>query len=158
MPGMGTGSLAFLTDTMLTIYSLLATGAATRYGDIRFIFSHAGGTMPSLIERFGVGLPGTHNDVFAGPAEPNSNLYHLRRFYYDAANSCNTVQLQGLKTIVGASQIVFGSDYQMTALGTEMPGKQIPALQKCGFTASELAGIHRGNAETRLLPRLSRNA
>ena len=111
MPGRGTGTLnEFLTDTMRTIYSLLATGAATRYGDIRFIFSHAGGTMPSLIERFGIGQPGTHNDVFARPAEPNSKLYHLRRFYYDTANSCNTVQLQGLKTIVGASQIVFGSD------------------------------------------------
>ena len=108
--------------------------------------------MPSLIERFGVGLPGTHNDVFAGPAAPNSNLYHLRRFYYDAANSCNTVQLQGLKTIVGASQIVFGTDYPII----ESPARQLKGLQTCGFSAKELAGIHRGNAE-RLFPRLNGN-
>jgi predicted TIM-barrel fold metal-dependent hydrolase len=155
MPGMGTGSLAFLTDTMLTIYSLLTTGAATRYADIRFIFSHAGGTMPSLIERFGVAEPGTYNDVLAHPAEPNSNLYHLRRFYYDAANSCNTVQLQGLKTIVGASQMVFGSDWPMIP-SKDLGGvgrRQLQGLQTCGFSAAELAGIQRGNAE-RLLPRL----
>ena len=155
MPGLGTGALGFLTDTMLTIFSLLATGAATRYGDIRFLFSHAGGTMPSLIERFGVAEPGTYNDVLVQPAEPNSNLYHLRRFYYDAANSCNTVQLQGLKSIVGASQIVFGSDWPMIP-SKDLAGvglRQLQGLQTCGFSAAELGGIHRGNAE-RLVPRL----
>ena len=141
----------YLTDTMRTIFSLVSTSAAARYSDIRFIFSHAGGTMPSMIERFGVGQPGTHNDVFAGPAEPNSRLFHLRRFYYDVANSCNTAQLQALKTILGTSQnIVYGSDWPMI----ESPARQIQGLQKSGFSAAELRGIHRGNAE-RLLPRLS---
>ena len=42
MPGASTSSLEYLTDTMRTMFSLLTTGAATRYGDIRFIFSHAG--------------------------------------------------------------------------------------------------------------------
>ena len=87
-----------------------------------------------MIERFGVAQPGAHNDVVEGPAEPNSRLYHLRRFYYDTANSCNTAQLQGLKTIVGASQIVFGSDWPMI----ESPARQIQGLQKCGFSAAEL--------------------
>lgn len=150
MPGVNTSTLEFLTDTMRTMYSLLATGAATRYGDVRFIFSHAGGSMPSLIERFGVGKPGTIDDVLAAPAEPNSNLFHLRRFHYDAANSCNAVQLQGLKTIAGASQIVFGSDWPII----ESVGRQLQGLQTCGFNAQELAGIHRENA-VRLFPRLS---
>jgi predicted TIM-barrel fold metal-dependent hydrolase len=152
MPYANTGALEFLTDTMRTIFSLLVTGSATRYGDVRFIFSHAGGAMPSLIERFGVGLPGTHPDVFAAPAAPNSNLYHLRRFYYDAANSCNPAQLQALKTILGgSSQIVFGSDWPFVDTAI----RQLQGLQKCGFSAQELAGIHRGNAAERLLPRLN---
>ena len=147
------GVTEFLSDTMRTIYSLLKTGMATRYGDIRFIFSHAGGSMPSLIERFGIAVPGAHDDAFEGPAETNSNLYHLRRFYYDTANSCNSVQLQGLKTVVGASQIVFGSDWPMI----ESPGRQIQGLQKCRLSAAELTGVHRGNVEQHLIPRL-RNA
>jgi predicted TIM-barrel fold metal-dependent hydrolase len=141
----------YLTETMRTIFSLLSTGAATRYGNIRFVFSHAGGTMPCMIERFGIAQPGAHNDVLAGPVEPNSRLYHLRRFYYDVANSCNTAQTQALKTILGTSQnIVYGSDWPMI----ESPLRQLQGLQTCGFSAAELRGIHRGNAE-RLLPRLS---
>ena len=150
------GVTEFLSDTMRTMYSLLQTGSATRYGDIRFIFSHAGGSMPSLIERFGIAEPGLHAEALAGPAEPNSRLYHLRRFYYDTANSCNPVQLQALKTIVGASQIVFGSDWPMIPTNdfAGVMGKQVQALHKCGFSeAKEVAGIHRGNAE-RFIPRL----
>jgi predicted TIM-barrel fold metal-dependent hydrolase len=151
MPGVNTSALEYLTDTMRTIFSLLVTGAATRYGDVRFIFSHAGGSMPSLIERFGVGLPGTHPDSFASTPEPNSNLFHLRRFYYDVANSCNPAQLQALKVILGGTQqMVFGSDYPII----ESPGRQLQGLQKCGLSAGDLAAIHRGNAVERLFPRL----
>jgi 6-methylsalicylate decarboxylase len=40
------------TDTTRAIASLLFTGTAARFPDIRFIFSHAGGTAPYLTERF----------------------------------------------------------------------------------------------------------
>ena len=147
MPGVSSPTVEYNTDTARTIFSLLATGAATRYADIRFIFSHAGGTMPSLVERFGVGAPDTIADNLARPAEPNSRLYHLRRFYYDTAQSTNPVQMQGLKTIVGASQIVFGTDYPFVSAAKHLQG-----LQKCGFSADELRGIHRENA-LKILPK-----
>lgn len=109
--------------------------------------------MPSLIERFGIAKPGAHNEALAGTPEVNSNLYHLRRFHYDAANSCNSVQLQGLAKIAGASQIVFGTDWPII----ETPARQLQGLQTSGFNAQELAGIHNVNAK-RLFPRLSGNA
>ena len=40
------------TDTTRAIASLVFTGASRRHANIRFVFSHAGGTMPYLIERF----------------------------------------------------------------------------------------------------------
>jgi predicted TIM-barrel fold metal-dependent hydrolase len=145
------------TDTARTIFSLLATGAATRYADTRFIFSHGGGTMPSLVGRFGIGGVDNIADILARPAEPNSRLYHLRRFYYDTAGSTNPVQMQGLKMVVGASRIVFGTDRLPDARGySDGPAKHLLGLQKCGFTAQELQDIHRGNAE-RLFPRLKGN-
>jgi predicted TIM-barrel fold metal-dependent hydrolase len=121
---------------------------ATRYADIRFLFSHGGGTMPSLVERFGIGAPDNIADNIAKQAEPNSRLYHLRRFYYDTAQSTNPVQLQGLKTLVGVSQIVFGSDYPFGA----GEGRHLRGLAKCGFNADELRAIHRENV-LRVLPK-----
>ena len=87
MQGVNPTTLEYPTDTARAILSLLGTNAATRYGDIRFIFSHAGGTMPSVIDRIGVGNPDTIAANLRGTPEPNSRLYHLRRFYYDTAQS-----------------------------------------------------------------------
>jgi 6-methylsalicylate decarboxylase len=142
MPGVNPTILEYPTDTARAILSLLATNAATRYGDIRFIFSHAGGTMPSLIDRIGVGNPDTIAANLRGTPEPNSRLYHLRRFYYDTAQSTNTVQLQALKTIAGVSQIVFGTDYPFGATAA----KQVQGLQECSFNRDELQAIQMGNA------------
>jgi predicted TIM-barrel fold metal-dependent hydrolase len=146
----GPTTIEYNTDTARTIFSLINKDAAARYSDTKFIFSHGGGTMPSLIERFGIGAPDTINDILARPAEPNSRLYHLRRFFYDTAQSPNIVQMQGLKTIVGTGQIVFGSDYPFGA----GPGKHLTGLQKAGFDADELEAIRRGNA-LKILPRFA---
>ncbi len=58
--------------------------------------------------------------------------------------------MQGLKTIVGTGQIVFGSDYPFGA----GPGKHLTGLQKAGFNADELEAIRRGNA-LKILPRFA---
>lgn len=128
------------TDTTRTIVSIITSGSATRTPDITYIFSHAGGTMPYLVERFGVGRPDTIADVLARPAEPNSKLFHLRRFYYDTAQSTNAIQMQALKAFAGAGQIVFGADFPFSNILNHVQG-----LQKCGFSAQELRGIDREN-------------
>jgi predicted TIM-barrel fold metal-dependent hydrolase len=148
MPGVNPTTLEYPTDTTRAILSLLAANAATRYGDIRFIFSHAGGTMPAVIDRIGVGNPDTIAANLRGTPEPNSRLYHLRRFYYDTAQSTNAVQMQALKTIAGVSQVVFGTDYPFGATAA----KQVQGLRECGFNPEELEGIHMGNA-LRLFPK-----
>ena len=157
-PGVNPTTIEYNTDTARTIFSLISNGSrssdpgsspASRYSDIKFIFSHAGGTMTSLIERFGVGAPDTINDNLAKPAAPNSRLYHLRRFYYDTAQSVNVVQMKGLKTIAGAGQIVFGTDYPFVSAARTLKG-----LNGCGFTPAELQEIYRGTA-ARLLPKYS---
>jgi predicted TIM-barrel fold metal-dependent hydrolase len=148
-PGVNPTTIEYNTDTSRTIFSLISNDSAARYADIKFIFSHAGGTMTSLIERFGVGAPDTINDVLAAPAAPNSRLFHLRRFYYDTAQSVNVVQMRGLKTIAGAGQIVFGTDYPFVSAARTLKG-----LSGCGFTPNELEGVFRRNA-LGLFPRLA---
>ena len=118
---------------------------ATRYANIKFVWSHAGGTLIGLMNRFLGNQVSAANLAQTPPA--NSRLYHLRRFYYDTAQSTNPLQMQALKGLVGASQIVFGADFPYTTIVNHVEG-----LQTCGFTAEELRGIDRNNA-LRILPK-----
>lgn len=147
-PNVNPTTLEFPTDTARTILSLLTTDAATRYPDLRLIFSHGGGTLPAIIGRIGIGGADTLNGVLSRPAEPNSRLFHLRRFYYDTAMSTNVVQMQALKTIAGVPQIVFGTDYPFGGDAA----KHRQGLETSGLSPEELRGIERGNAG-RLLPK-----
>jgi predicted TIM-barrel fold metal-dependent hydrolase len=88
-------------------------------------------------------------EALRSPAAPNSRLHHLRRFYYDTAGSANPVNMQALKTLVGTSQIVFGTDAPFFDGAPQLLG-----LQAAGFTADELARVERANALA-LLPRFS---
>ena len=149
MPNVSATVLEYNHDTARTIFSLLVTENATRYNNIQFIFSHGGGTMPVLMGRFQIGTPETINDNLASTPAPNSRLFHLRRFHYDTAGSVNIVQMQALKAVAGASQIVFGTDYPFASVASHLKG-----LQKCGFTPAELQGIYRNNA-AKFLPKFA---
>lgn len=145
MPAVDEGTvLEFNTDTARTIISLIESGTAAKYPNIRFIFSHAGGTITALTGRYFRAQ--STAQALAAPAAPDSKLGILRRFYYDTAGSANPVQMQALKTIVPATQIVFGTDFPW---GT--PAQIAEGLAGCGFTDTELAGVNRDNA-LRLLP------
>jgi predicted TIM-barrel fold metal-dependent hydrolase len=140
-------TIEYGTDTTRMIMSLVVSGAAAKYPDMRWIFSHAGGTMPFLVGR----ILGDRNNlpaVLDGPAKPGTRLYDLRRFYYDTAASANPVAMTALKKVVGVSQIVFGTDYPYASLS-----EIATQLQHCGaFNAQELGAIDRGNA-LRILPK-----
>ena len=139
IPGVANQMLEYPTDTTRTIVSLIVSEAATKFPDIRFIFSHAGGTITAIAGR--VLGQGAAPDVFARPAEPNSRLHHLRRFYYDTAGSANPVAMSALKAMVPVSQILFGTDAPFFD-----GAPQVRGLQASGFTAAELADVERGNA------------
>ena len=138
LPGVGPQTLEYPTDTTRAIMNLLLSNAATRYPDVQFIFSHAGGTLVSIAQRI------LGNDVtaegLAKPVEKNSRLYHVRRFHYDTAGSANPVQLQSLKLLVPASQIVFGTDTPLASLPATVVG-----VRTSGFSAEEQRGIYREN-------------
>ena len=143
IPGVANQMLEYPTDTTRTIVSLIVSEAAAKYPDIRFIFSHAGGTITAIAGRLlGAATPA---DAFARPAEPNSRLYHLRRFYYDTAGAANPVTLSALKTLVPVSQILFGTDAPFVD-----GAPQVRGLQSSGFSTGELADIERNNALTLL--------
>lgn len=147
LPRVANQMLEYPMDTMRTIASLIVSETATRCPDVRFIFSHAGGPLIGVAGRLLGGEMTAEN--LTKPAPANSRLHHLRRFFYDTAGATNPVNMQGLKTLVGVSQIVFGTDAPFFD-GTP----QVRGLAAAGFSAQELARVERGNA-LGLLPRFA---
>jgi predicted TIM-barrel fold metal-dependent hydrolase len=137
--------IEFQTDTTRTIASLLFSGTAARCSDIRFVFSHGGGTMPYLIERF-VRLP--QNNRNAAANVPDGVVNMLGRFYYDVAQVSNAAAMAALTKVVPTTQIVFGTDFPFRTAADQMRG-----LQASGLGADDLRKIEFENART-LLPRL----
>jgi predicted TIM-barrel fold metal-dependent hydrolase len=127
------------TDTTRAIASIVYRGAAKKYPDIKFIFSHAGGTMPFLIERF----------VRLGPQGYSADVVEatLKSFYYDIAQASHPIPLGALVKLVSTSQIVFGTDFPFRTAADHAK-----ALTEFGFKPDELSAIDRDNA-LKLLPK-----
>lgn len=139
--------IEFGTDTTRTIADIVFSGNARRFPDIGWIFSHAGGTMPFLIERF------VRNPLLEPKAKasvPDGTLAELKRFYYDTAQTSNKSAMSALAAIIPPSQIVFGTDFPYRT-GID----HVRGLREAGvFTDQQIASIERGNA-LKLIPRLS---
>ena len=143
LPGVNESVVEYGTDTTRTIVNLLATGSAARYPNIRWIFSHAGGTMPFLIER----LVSLSKIPSVAKNLPHGLMHELQRFYYDTAQAANPSALGCLKSVVPVSQIVFGTDYPY-----RFSIEHVEGIARSGFNDDERRQIDRDNA-LRLLPK-----
>ncbi len=134
------------TDTTRAIASWILQGAGRKFPDITVIWSHAGGTMPFLIERFDRAAD-LNKDL--KPNVPNGFRAEAAKCFYDTAQSSNEVSMGALKKVVPMSQIVFGTDYPFRTADDH-----VQRLIKGGvFSPAELAQIYRSNALP-LLPRI----
>ncbi len=131
-------------DTTRAVTSLLLSGAFARWRDIRWLFSHAGGTIPMLAGRINFFHGSARN---AAEFAPQGIEAELRRLYYDTANATHPAALAALLKLVPTSQVLYGSDYPYLAMDT-----QIAALRSAGWSVADLSAIANGNAG-RLLPR-----
>jgi len=138
----------FNTDTARTIIHLIETGTAERYPDIRFVFSHMGGTIAALAGRYLRDQADTA--TLQSAVARDTRLGQLRRFYYDTAGSANIVNMQAMKMLVPTTQFVFGTDYPWSE-----PAAIAAALTDAGLSPAELHAIDRDNA-LRLLPQFGK--
>ncbi len=137
--------IEWATDTTRTIASLLYSGTAAKYPDVRWIFSHGGGTMPFLLSRF------VYQEATMKGKEqalPKGLMYELKKFYYDTAQANSAPALAALLKVIPTSQIVFGTDYPFRTAAEVIGG-----LTAQRFAAKDLRAIDRENA-VRLLPKL----
>ncbi len=131
-------------DTTRTVTSLLLSGSFKNYPDIKWIFSHAGGTIPMLAGRIAAfydRIP-KYRELF-----PSGAMAELAKLHYDTANATSVPAMTALLKLVPVSQVTYGTDWPYFLLD------QNKDLQKLGLSAADVQAIENGNA-TRLIPRL----
>ena len=92
------------------------SGDAARFPDIRFIWSHAGGSAPFLAGR----IDGASNG--AKDRLPNGFIAEAKKFYYDTAGAANRGALASLLQLVPTAQILFGTDFPPGGSSLEVAG------------------------------------
>jgi predicted TIM-barrel fold metal-dependent hydrolase len=143
--GLGPGSIEYGTDTTRAIIGVAFSGDAARFPEIRFIWSHAGGSLPFLAGR----VDGGSNA--AKEALPDGFIAEARKFYYDLAGAANKGAIASLLQLVRPSQIVFGTDFPPGGSAAS----EAAAIAATGmFSEADLRAVDRDNA-VRLLPRFA---
>jgi 6-methylsalicylate decarboxylase len=145
LPGAPASLIEYPHDTARAVLSLLLNGAFARFTDIRFIFSHAGASIPVLAGRVANGVK---NRKDLQTIAPEGVEHQLQKLYYDTANSAYAPTMAALLAFVPTTQVLFGSDFPYLTIAQNVDG-----LAKLGVGAPDRHAIDRGNAE-RLMPRL----
>lgn len=145
VPGVMPHVVEFAFETARAIISLLISGAVTRYPRIRWMFSHAGGALPVLVDRLERLLEKDNPEAF-----PQGIRAALSQLHFDIAGASSDIALAALRATVPVSQILYGSDTPFVP-----SQKGIASLARANLTQDERAAIEHVNA-LRLLPRLTR--
>jgi 6-methylsalicylate decarboxylase len=149
IPGVDAPIVDFPTDTTRTITSLAFGGAFARWPDIKFIFSHGGGTMPMIVQRFAT--PQRNMT----PEDRQKNLPDgfeaaVKRQYYDIASvAMNPGGMAAVLNVIPTSQLFYGSDAPFGST-TVIADR----LAKFDLPAAAIKAIRRDNA-LRLFPRFA---
>ncbi len=142
MPEVADTLIEYGTDTTRAIASFVYRGAARRFPHVRMIWSHSGGTMPYLIERF----DGADRGAAARAQAPDGFRASIARFWYDIAQASNPVATRALRSVVPMERIVFGTDYPFRSSLDHVTGLEDGKV----FDRPELALIYRGNVANHL--------
>ena len=144
IPGVSGATIEFCTDSTRAIASVLFGQVTTKYPNVRFIFSHGGGTLPFLLDRFlGLATHKQHEGKF-----PRGLKAEIRKLHYECAQAVHPGALDAFLRMAPASQLLFGTDFpHFTAKYTAKRLEQYD-----GFDERTLAAIYRGNA-LKLFPR-----
>ncbi|MGC4070795.1 MAG: amidohydrolase family protein [Polyangiaceae bacterium] len=137
----------FPLETTRAVMDLVYRGKVTRFPNIRWVLSHAGGAIPYLSYR----LSTVAEEVRASAVSREDVLNALASLYYDVSLSTCPNVFASLRELAGVEHLLFGSDYPMR----HEPGvaRSIEEATSCpGFTAEEQRLLLSGTARA-LFPR-----
>ncbi|CAD6577613.1 MAG: hypothetical protein ASARMPRED_008342 [Alectoria sarmentosa] len=148
----------FLFDSGRSILDLIMTGTACRFRNIRWIVSHCGGVLPSLIDRailvVRLGQPFTSMRDPVPVTEAQIRAVLAEQFWFDLAGDPVPNQVDSLLKFTGKQRLLFGSDVPWTPF--EAAGKILQRVERdlpdC-IGKEYLYMVYRGSAEQLLLTR-----
>jgi predicted TIM-barrel fold metal-dependent hydrolase len=143
--------LDYPVDTSRAIAKLHYSNTFARTPDIKYVFVHAGGTIPFVASRFAIV---DEMNVIPGAPERGPFTEVLPRLYWDTASAFSDPVLHMLRSVTGIENVVFGTDYPYPDDAISIGG--LRELQNTAeLDDGERVGVL-GLSATRLIPRLAR--
>src|SRR6201982_1577824 len=118
------------------------TNRFARTPNVKYIFAHAGGSMPYLAARFAII---DEMGFIAGAEERGTAADMFRRVYWDTALAASDPVLRMLRDIAGISQVVYGTDFPYQRRDLAVKSKQ-RILGSSALDDVERRAILAGNA------------
>jgi aminocarboxymuconate-semialdehyde decarboxylase len=149
--GLPDSLLDYPVDTSRAIAKLHYSNTFARTPDIKYVFVHAGGTIPFVASRFGIV---DQMGVIGGAQERGTFADALPRLYWDTASAFSDPVLHMLRSVAGLGSVMFGTDYPYPRDAISIGG-----LRHLQNTAELDDGERRdvlGGSAARLIPRLAR--
>jgi aminocarboxymuconate-semialdehyde decarboxylase len=116
--------LAFPGEIGLSALSMITGGTLAATPDLRIAFSHGGGSLQVLVARLEQArraMPAVRDSLPEAPRDA------VRRMFFDDL-LYDSVQIESLIGLVGATQVMIGTDYPFTIMDRD-PVAQVAALQ-----------------------------
>jgi predicted TIM-barrel fold metal-dependent hydrolase len=152
--GLPDNLLDFPTDTNRAVAQMHYTNRFARTPHVKYIFSHAGGSIPYLAARFAII---DEMGFIPGAEERGAAADMFRRMYWDTALSASEPVLRMLRDIAGIDRALFGTDFPYLRRDLAVNSKQ-KILESSALNDAERRAVLEDNA-SRLFPRLrSRDA
>jgi aminocarboxymuconate-semialdehyde decarboxylase len=147
--GLPDNLLDFPTDTNRAVTQMHYTNRFARTPNVKYIFSHAGGSIPYLAARFAII---DEMGFIPGGEQRGTAADMFRLMYWDTALSASDPVLRMLGDVAGIDQVLFGTDFPYLRRDLAVNAKQ-RISNSSELNHLEKQAVLGGNA-SRLFPRM----
>ena len=125
--------VGFVFDSTVATLNMVFGGVFENFPDLKVVVPHAGGTIPYLIKRIDHQYdinPNCRQKISKKPSE------YLKSIYVDTAQSTCDTSMSCVRSLIGAENIVFGSDYPFCSLVDS-----VNSVKEIGFSEEEKKNV-----------------
>jgi aminocarboxymuconate-semialdehyde decarboxylase len=146
--GLPDNLLDFPTDTNRAVAQMHYTNRFARTPNVKYIFSHAGGSIPYLAARFAII---DEMGFIAGGEQRGTAADMFHRIYWDTALAASGPVLRMLRDVAGIDQVLYGTDFPYLRRDLAVRSKQwiSASTELSDLEKSAILGANAG----RLFPR-----